>query len=151
RSEVVNEGGQGKQLIQPVEMPAGWEQETLLALQCAPRGAAGATAFLSRAPAGYTCESVDSMLAEFGLDEPDDDSTRAPRSCGAGAPVSKPRAPEEASAAGLLGRLRKKLFGARPPAASASLDRLAFRDRAAEILRRLREGAAGDLTTRWPA
>ncbi len=144
RSEVVNEGGRGKQLIQPVEMPAGWGQETLLAMHCARPAALGAMPFRGRAAPGYVgyCESVDSMLAEFDAEGSDG---------GASTEAFSAPAPDEASGGGLLGRLRKKLFGAKRGGASAGLDRLAFRPRAEEILRRLRESPAADLPTRWPA
>jgi hypothetical protein len=84
RSTVVNEGGEGRQIVQPVETPAGWA-ETEIAFSClmaapaAPRLGAG----LGRggqareAPPPAACapppspvdaenlESVDSMLQEF--------------------------------------------------------------------------------------
>jgi Ca-activated chloride channel family protein len=98
RSEVVNPGGQVHGVVQPVEQPAGWENQTLCgaapskfqslargksrqapdASPCVPPPASRA---LPSAPLGGSgdseTESVDSMLQEFDDEDFDDEETRS--------------------------------------------------------------------------
>jgi Ca-activated chloride channel homolog len=119
RSAVVNPGGQVHQVVQPVELPDGWEQ---------PRMGLGGHAFrCSAAPAAAEdfgedfdeSESVDSMLAEF-----------------AGPEVEPAPAPEP----GLVGRVFSKFRrhkAKKAPAAAPPLDRDACRQRARGMLQAL--------------
>lgn len=75
RSEVVNVGGEGKQIVQPVEMPAGWEVEAFaggMAIACSAAPAALTGSFLAGASDAAHYEMADDMecmLSDSGAEE----------------------------------------------------------------------------------
>jgi Ca-activated chloride channel family protein len=131
RSAVVNPGGQVHQVVQPVELPDGWEQPWAalggFAGPCYAAARQDRTMSLEEARSGLfeETESVDSMLHEFGADVP------------VGAP-------------GLVERLLSKFRrGKAKKAADAApvLDRDACRQRARDLLQAL-SASPTDATSR---
>jgi Ca-activated chloride channel family protein len=142
RSEVVNQGGKVHGVIQPVEMPSGWE----LAVGAAPAGlvhcftlAKGATLRARRSTGGDHREllsaqessSADSCLHGFEADTFEADTAGRPPRAGVG-PLRK-----------LLRRLTAK-----KPVKTLAIDYAPFIERAKEILRALHAVAAADPVSR---
>jgi Ca-activated chloride channel family protein len=158
RSEVVNPGGRVHGVVQPVEQPEGWEmvnQPLSAGLFGSIFGAAPAaqTPFQCRemAPRAESedshyelSESVDSCLTDFAEEE--EDEVRRSRSRKAPPASAKPPSAPPAARGGsgvlrgllgVFGRKSKKGKQAAP-----AIDRTAFRQRAADLLREM-EAAAG--------
>ncbi len=126
RSEIVNKGGQGRQITQPVEAPQGWamfERQHLGAV------AAGGFAYFARSEP----EDADHLVADFA---PDD---------GAYATL-RPRGLIE-RARRSLGRLTKGIRAEEVRDLSEPLDLTAYRRRAQELLEQLRNAPTDDLHT----
>jgi Ca-activated chloride channel family protein len=143
-SEVVNEGGRRKQLVQPVEAPAGWGQYESPSMQTASGAGAGAARGLcSAAPAsiGYSASDTDTDEA--------DASPRFRSRFSRSAPARSADAQEES----LVTRMLSAVFGSRGAdrVTSAVIDRAQRRIRALDLLKRLRDGGPNDAAARRKA
>jgi Ca-activated chloride channel family protein len=147
RSEVVNEGGRQHQIVQPVEMPAGWQMAARLG------AAAPAVACLGAMPsAPANTASVDSCLMAF--EEADDSKCSMPPP--SASPPSagrllarKARGLFRKAADALrnpgthLGKTRREKKGLKElPKGDEGPDLTAYRRRALELLEALETGAA---------
>ncbi|HEY7424790.1 MAG TPA: VIT domain-containing protein [Gemmataceae bacterium] len=188
RSEVVNPGGQVHGVVQPVEQPAGWETQTLCgtapsALRslghakrkqargekpCAPPPESRALPpEISRGSGDSETESVDSMLADFGLSkEFDDEVTRSgafaleeeardadadsielDRALGLSPRSRKRRAKDQGL--GLIQRLLSLFRRKKSKAAGAgTIDRSLYRQRGLDLLQALHGSSVVDTSTR---
>ncbi len=172
RAAVVNAGGEVHQVTQPVEMPAGWEDQ-LLARSCLsvpPTGAMPPAMFCASMPCPPAAAAMDdTTTTDYDPGEPDMDRCMEMAEDEAAAPQSAPSSSDRARAGGAasaapaqapswkartnkLERQSKKSTGGswierlldwfRGTPELPTLDREPFRQRVREILRELRETPA---------
>jgi Ca-activated chloride channel family protein len=149
RSAVVNQGGLGHRITQPVEMPAGWGKGAM------PRSARGGIGGYRAASApDLACagqaDTVDSYLAAPELNRcesipPAAPQAAAPPSASAWKATAKQAGPPKARKQGLMSKMLGSIFGGGDakdgsPAvpAPAPMDLSAYRKRAAELLESLK-------------
>ena len=159
RSEVVNEGGQRKQVVQPVESPAGWGESEALKTQCAPAAGLGAMPMRSLGgytPAGYSSQVPLEQITRGGTARDIEDEllceSAEGTTLGASPPPSSGKNKSRAAGGGLVGKLFSGgLFRKSDASTSAPEDPHSLLRSQAEALRKVLLGSRGDAATRWSA
>lgn len=148
RSAVVNKGGEGEKILQPVEMPAEWAAAATtmtlsghVAYSMAPAAASERYVACRAMPAAAAFDGAasDALLEDSEAVEP------------ATWPGTQTQPPRSSGLFGWLGNLFSAIFRSKGTPPSAPVDLSAFRERIAEMHQDLCEITSTDANDRWVA
>lgn len=144
RSAVVNKGGEGEKILQPVEMPAGWEDASAVTLTGATMCLGGMPLARARMPA---CKMMASSL-------PASDALLEEESTDMDCMLGRPQEAAPARSSGIfgwLGNLLAAIFRSKGAAQSHAVDLSEYRRRIAEMHQELCAVTSVEASERWIA